>query len=380
MARSSRSHSMQVPADSMMASSPQVIVPSRRQAMIGMVPAGPRAAWSGRRWPMHWSSMPPVPKVALACPGRVHPWPMSEACWSPAIPAMSGRPVRARADPDRPRRVDDGGHHRARGCAAPRAPRSLHPDPSAADEPVTPALVASVTWRSPPTASTPPRCRPCRRHSSPRSAGTGPDRPSSRSAATLVADALGAIRIPWAWSSRQVPTVRRSCQPSRGPTGHPGGAVPHDGRRPLVGDPHRLDRPSLGQRRRGHLHHRVGHGHRVELDQPGERGCREHRHVVDVLDGAVGRTTAPRTPEVPTSTTRMLTARAPPRTGLASPSLPGLRMPSRIERLLDRRQHAETPPRASARNRPRLSPMPWWWLMAPPAPWWPLVTSSQARR
>ena len=48
MPRSSRSHSTQVPADSMIASMPQVIVPPRRQAMIGMVPAGPRTAWVGR--------------------------------------------------------------------------------------------------------------------------------------------------------------------------------------------------------------------------------------------------------------------------------------------------------------------------------------------
>ena len=80
MARSSRSHSTQVPADSMMASTPQVTLPPRRQAMMGMVPAGPRAIWTGRPGPTHWSSIPPVPKVALACPGWVHPCPMSDAC------------------------------------------------------------------------------------------------------------------------------------------------------------------------------------------------------------------------------------------------------------------------------------------------------------
>ena len=39
--------------------------------MIGMVPAGPRTAWGGRSDPMHWSSIPPVPNVALACPALV---------------------------------------------------------------------------------------------------------------------------------------------------------------------------------------------------------------------------------------------------------------------------------------------------------------------
>ncbi len=65
-ARSSRSHSTQVPADSMTASTPQVTRPRRRQAMMGNVPAGPRAECGGRSAPTHWSSMPPVPKVALA--------------------------------------------------------------------------------------------------------------------------------------------------------------------------------------------------------------------------------------------------------------------------------------------------------------------------
>ena len=49
MPRSSRSHSTQVPADSMMASMPQVVLPPRRQAMMGKVPAGPRPARSGGR-------------------------------------------------------------------------------------------------------------------------------------------------------------------------------------------------------------------------------------------------------------------------------------------------------------------------------------------
>ena len=38
---------------------------------------------------------------------------------------------------------------------------------------------------------------------------------------TLVADAFGANRIPSACSTRQVPTVRRSCQPMPGATGFP---------------------------------------------------------------------------------------------------------------------------------------------------------------
>ena len=94
-----------------------------------------------------------------------------------------------------------------------------------------------------------------------------------------------------------------------GATGYAGGPVPHDGRRPLVGDPDGVDRTAGGQARRRHLEHGGGHGHGVELDQPGEGGVGQHGHVVDVLDDAVGTDHAPRTPEVPTSTTRMLTAR-----------------------------------------------------------------------
>jgi len=44
---------------------------------------------------------------------------------------------------------------------------------------------------------------------------------SSKMAASLVADAFGASRRPSAWSTRQVPTVRRSCHPMPGPTGSP---------------------------------------------------------------------------------------------------------------------------------------------------------------
>ena len=73
MPRSSRSHSTQVPADNMMASTPQVIRPWRCQAAMGNVPAPPRRGKSGRCVPTQQSSMPPVPKVTLANPGRVQP-------------------------------------------------------------------------------------------------------------------------------------------------------------------------------------------------------------------------------------------------------------------------------------------------------------------
>lgn len=43
--------------------------------------------------------MPPVPKVILAEPGRTQPCPISDACWSPAIPHTIGAPGRAVASP-----------------------------------------------------------------------------------------------------------------------------------------------------------------------------------------------------------------------------------------------------------------------------------------
>jgi hypothetical protein len=106
--------------------------------------------------------------------------------------------------------------------------------------PVTPALVASVTWRaSRPSRPPPERVQATQVSTVPKPARRARPRPvgvaGSRMAITLVAEALGATRMPSAWSSRQVPTVRRSCQPSPG-HGLPGGPVPHDGRGPLVGD------------------------------------------------------------------------------------------------------------------------------------------------
>ena len=93
--------------------------------------------------------------------------------------------------------------------------------------------------------------------------------------ASLVADSLGATRMPWSRSTRHVPTVRRSCQPMPGPTGSPGGAVPHDGRGPLVGDADPRDRAAGVEGGGRHLEHGRGHGGGVELDEaraPGTAG------------------------------------------------------------------------------------------------------------
>ena len=94
-----------------------------------------------------------------------------------------------------------------------------------------------------------------------------------------------------------------------------GGPVPHDGGGPLVGDAHGLDRSALGQA-----------GRRPPRARPSAMAAASNSTSPgNGVSGSTGtwwtcstvpsgRTTAPRTPEVPTSTTRMLTARAPRRT------------------------------------------------------------------
>ena len=135
----------------------------------------------------------------------------------------------------------------------------------------------------------------------------------SSSQANLVADSLGENRRPSACSSRQVPTVRRSCQPSPGPSGCAGAAVPGDGGRPLGGDADRLDRAARRRGRLGgHLDGRGGHGGRVELHQTRHGDVRRQRAGgARGSTVASGRTMAARTLLVPTSITRMLMAVPP---------------------------------------------------------------------
>ena len=71
--------------------------------------------------------MPPVPNVILAGPGRTQPWPMSDACWSPAMPAIGGAPGERGGLADGAGRVDDRRASRRAGCAARRGPRWSQP-------------------------------------------------------------------------------------------------------------------------------------------------------------------------------------------------------------------------------------------------------------
>ena len=351
--------------------------------MIGKVPAGPRAA-CGRA-----AGGPRTGRACRRC--RRWPWPGPGGC-SPArrgrpagrrrCPAMSGAARQDLGLPDRARGVDDGGEERPGmrraaehlGGSSPSRRRWIsagdpgvggvgHVERAPADEgPGHPGVDGAEAEL----------------------AALGADRSGSawsRMAATLVAEALGATRMPSAWSSRQVPTVRRSCQPMPGRDRDPGGPVPHDGRGPLVGDADGLDRPALGQAGRGHLEHGGGHGRRRRTPPARERRVGQHRDVVDVVDRR-------RRGGPPRPAPRRCPRRRPGRCswpghrseGAGRPSLPGLRIPWGSRASLSEASTSKPDPRAAGRKRARLSPMPWWWLMAPPASMVASVTVSQAWR
>ncbi len=52
--------------------------------------------------------------------------------------------------------------------------------------------------------------------------------------------------------------------------------------------------------------------------------------------------------------------------GRGQAQLAGIEHTARVEAVLEVDEDVEAPPSASAMNRPRLRPMPWWWLMDPP--------------
>ena len=91
----------------------------------------------------------------------------------------------------------------------------------------------------------------------------------SRSMASLVADSLGATRMPWSRSTRHVPTVRRSCQPRPGPTGSPLARSHTMVEARWLAIPTPATGPARVERGAGHLEHRPGHGHGVEFHEPG---------------------------------------------------------------------------------------------------------------
>ena len=199
---------------------------------------------------------------------------------------------------------------------------------------VTAALVASVTCSASAPASLPPESvqaihvSTVPKQSSPRSARARWGSTSSRMAITLVADALGARRMPSACRTRQVPTVRRSCHPMPGATGRPVDrsqtmldarwlAIPTAATGPPAASAAAGDRSAASAIRA------ASNSTSPAAGVSGSTGAWWTCSTV-----ASGRTTAARTPEVPTSTTRTLpprplTARARARTARAGRACPG---------------------------------------------------------
>ena len=95
------------------------------------------------------------------------------------------------------------------------------PRPSGAKSPVTAAFPGSVTWTAPPDSVQASQVSIVPKASSPAADRLRSGSARSRRKASLVAEALGARWRPWAWKARHIPTVRRSCQPTPGPTGSP---------------------------------------------------------------------------------------------------------------------------------------------------------------
>ena len=215
--------------------------------------------------------MPPVPNVILASPGRVQPWPTSDACWSPAMPAIGGapgsggglgRPIAGRVDRPVGQATD------VRDAQARRGPVSgSQPEPSLADEPGD-AGVGGVGDVGPALGEVPgdpgvdgaegqvPRCGRSRRCRAGRRAWW----PRRWAPAGCPGPAASGRCRPCAGPASRCPArpVRRSPGPTRWSTPAGWRCPP-----PRPGRP----RPGPGGPRQGG----VGHGGGVELDQPGRR-------------------------------------------------------------------------------------------------------------
>ncbi len=236
--RPSRSHCTFVPAASITASMPHVTRPARRHATIGKVPCGPRSVNAGGASPSVRSSMPPVPKVILASPGCTHPWPTSEACWSPSRHAIGGAPGKARASATTAAESTICGSIRAGMRNASRTRASHCSGWSTTWMPVTAAFVASVTCAVPSDSthvihvSTVPKQRS---RVAVRVEGVEQPLQLGRGLVRREAEAFALVDEARADRAQVLP-------PEPGPDRLTGRAVPHDRRCALVRDPDRVDR------------------------------------------------------------------------------------------------------------------------------------------
>ena len=363
--RSSRSHCTFVPAASITASMPHVraaaVAPRDDRERPVLAALGERAAACS---PSTTSSIPPVPNVILASPGRTQPWPTSDACWSPTSAAIGGAPGSARRRADDAGGVDDRRHHRGRDAERRRAPSSSHAGRvavlQAGDRGV--RRVGDVHRavrerpRDPRVDGAEAQVRGARRGRRAGRAATAASSPTGS----------GPTRTPSA-AQREARADRAQVLPAEpGPDRLAGRAVPHDRRAALVGDADRVDRPAGGERGARELEARVGE-QRARRTRRGRRrasrggarvrGRRRTSRRRRTTRGAHAARADVDDEDPPGRSS--LTARRPRRTG-REPELAGVEDAVRVERVLHRLQHAEARRRAPrATKRARFRPTPW---------------------
>ena len=293
--------------------------------------------------------MPPVPSVSLAAPGTTQPWPRSDACWSPARPPIGGAPGRAVAGATTPAESTMAGSTWG-GIRNASSTDSSQPDPSAARRPVTAALPGSVTWTAPPESVQASQVSTVPKASSPAADRLRSASARSRRKASLVAEALGARCSPCACSARHMPTVRRSCQPTPGPTGCPLRRSHRivDARwlvMPTAATgPPQAARASWATASAASACSTGSNSTKLTIGEVGSAG-----RYLDVTTSPAALTTAARTPLVPTST-----ARTPGSPRPAGPVPPLTRRSRRRGRPAARR--GSRPTSTGARRRPRSPP------------------------
>src|SRR3954447_4272999 len=116
---------------------------------------------------------------------------MSDACWSPAIPAMGGEPDNATASPTTPDESTTLGSTDA-GMRKASSVGWYQPEPSDRNIPVTAAFERSVMWSEPLERGHANHVSTVPKHRSRVRSGSA----MSRRKPSLVADALGATRTP----------------------------------------------------------------------------------------------------------------------------------------------------------------------------------------
>ena len=232
---------------------------------------------------------------------------------------------------------------------------------------MTSAFVASVMCNAPPESVHASQVSTVPKHRSRCRSGSN----WSSSCSTFVPERFGATFSPPARSSRQRPTVRRSCQPRPGPTGSPVArsqtiVVPR-----WLASPTATTGPVSSSAACESSSAAAASSAASSSTSPGKgvEGSVARRCSVTTraTDPARSTTTA-RVDDVPTSITR---TRAVPRrargghgqagdgpNGLSSPSLPGLRIPCGSRAALAAASTPNASPSASRANRARLSPTP----------------------